>query len=319
MINHFFYQRALFVSLWVREVRWLFLWRAIAVLVPYSSGVHVNKWWSKRVWVQNIFYRDSVIRFERFLDSLPSHSNRAILLNRHFAGSAMRLWRLASLARMRDQEFWRWIRVEGWENFRLAAIEGKGVLLLNSHTHVGQIVPLLLAKKGFTVHTVGNNNRKYQLMALKDPRDSTIARPRSWSDIALSNMFIQHLQHARKALIGGAIVQIVPDGFNGQGGVQVDVLNRPYTFRLGFAELIDMTGAIAVPVLATIDACDHIVIRFFPQLKTAWPASNKRERLRYLISSYSSVFESNLVNHPEQFTRGLIARLVSSVDTHQPE
>jgi len=285
------------------RLRWL------AEIVPYAVGVRLIRWWTACSWGRRGL-AEVVESFERLLALGGPRPDHALLVHRFLANDYGSEWRLAALARMPGPDLFRWVTVEGWEHVESALVRGRGVVLANHHTSLGHLLSLVMDRKGHDVHTVGHNFLKLRLMSLDDPRDPAITALRRQED--MPQMFLAHLENARRVLLAGGVVQIAPDGGAGRGGMWMAVQGRLWRFREGFAELADMTGAVVLPVFVTIDAREHITVRFHPPLATAALPAKRPDRIRTLMANYGACFEAMWVGSPEQFRPFMVEKYLAA-------
>ncbi len=165
---------------------------------------------------------------------------------------------------------------------------GRGIILLNTHTTVAQLSALVLARRGLRLETVGDNRMKLDLMSLDDRRESTITDP----DLSYQQMFLAQLQHAKRELAGGGIVQFAADGLCGTGGMGMDLFGRQRVVRTGFAEVADVTGAAVVPLLVSMTPGGLVTLRFFPVLTKPEQSEPRPRRVRMLLEQYFERYRS---------------------------
>jgi lauroyl/myristoyl acyltransferase len=274
--------------------------RRIARWVPYPVGVRLIRWWTARSCVQRKSLARHATAFERLLERLRGAGVRRAPVHRALANNVGRDYRLAALARLSAPAFSRWVAVEGWEHVEAALARGRGAILANQHTAVGQVLALVVRRRGLDLATVGDNSRKLALISETESDARPRTRPPAGSDPQAR--FVHYLANARQVLIGGGLVQIPTDTYSGNGLVRLPLLGRGRGFWPGFAELADMTGAAVIPVFASVDGRERVVVRFHPPLAGAGPTAKRPERVQALMSSYRDWYERMWIESPEQFT-----------------
>jgi lauroyl/myristoyl acyltransferase len=274
--------------------------RKIARWVPYPVGVRLIRWWTALSWVQRRSLARHATAFERLLESLAAAGVRRAPVHRALAINVGRDYRLAALARLSAPAFSRWVAVEGWEHVESALARGRGAILANQHTAVGQVLALVVRRRGLDLATVGDNSLKLALVSETESDARPRTRPPAGTDPQAR--FVHYLANARQVLIGGGLVQIPTDTYSGNGLVRLPLLGRGRGFWPGFAELADMTGAAVIPVFASVDGRERVVVRFHPPLAGAGPTAKRPERVEALMSSYRDWYERMWIESPEQFT-----------------
>ncbi len=257
-------------------------------VIPYRRGAAVINWWCRQSLVQRLFYRKQVRLVRRTLDAIGSTQDPPPVIRHSLTANTGRFWRLAALAACSEAELARWVQVEGWRNIEAARHMGRGIILLNTHTTVAQLSALVLARRGLRLETVGDNRMKLDLMSLDDRRESTITDP----DLSYQQMFLAQLQHAKRELAGGGIVQFAADGLCGTGGMGMDLFGRQRVVRTGFAEVADVTGAAVVPLLVSMTPGGLVTLRFFPVLTKPEQSEPRPRRVRMLLEQYFERYRS---------------------------
>jgi lauroyl/myristoyl acyltransferase len=291
--------------------------RRIARWVPYPVGVRLIRWWTARSWIQR---RESCVRqaevyerlVERLGEQLGEPAVRRAPVHRALANNVGRDYRLAALARLSAPAFSRWVAVEGWEHVEAALARGRGAILANQHTAVGQVLALVVRRRGLDLATVGDNRLKLALIS----ETESDAPPKPQTPVASDPQakFVHYLANARRVLMDGGLVQIAADSYSGNGRVRLVLFGRGRMFWPGFAELADMTGAAVIPVFISIDDRERVTVRFDPPLAGAGPEARRPERVNALLSSYRDWYERMWIGLPEQFTFSHHERLLAILE-----
>jgi KDO2-lipid IV(A) lauroyltransferase len=290
--------------------------RRIARWVPYPVGVRLIRWWTARSWIQR---RESCVRqaevyerlVERLGEQLGEPAVRRAPVHRALANNVGRDYRLAALARLSAPAFSRWVAVEGWEHVEAALARGRGAILANQHTAVGQVLALVVRRRGLDLATVGDNRLKLALIS----ETESDAPPKPQTPVASDPQakFVHYLANARQVLSDGGLVQIAADSHSGNGRVRLVLFGRGRMFWPGFAELADMTGAAVIPVFISIDDRERVTVRFDPPLAGAGPEARRPERVKALLSRYRDWYERRWIESPEQFTHSHRLRLLQTL------
>ena len=283
--------------------------RRIARWVPYPVGVRLIRWWTARSWVQRKSLARHATAFERLLERLRGAGVRRAPVHRALANNVGRDYRLAALARLSAPAFSRWVAVEGWEHVEAALARGRGAILANQHTAVGQVLALVVQRRGLELATIGDNRLKLALMS----EAGNEARSRPGPPEKAHAKFVHYLANARQVLSDGGLVQIAADSHSGNGRVRLVLFGRGRMFWPGFAELADMTGAAVIPVFISIDDRERVTVRFDPPLAGADPAARRPERVKALLSRYRDWYERRWIESPEQFTHSHRLRLLQTL------
>jgi KDO2-lipid IV(A) lauroyltransferase len=284
--------------------------RRIARWVPYPVGVRLIRWWTARSWVQRKSLARHATAFERLLERLRGAGVRRAPVHRALANNVGRDYRLAALARLSAPAFSRWVAVEGWEHVEAALARGRGAILANQHTAVGQVLALVVQRRGLELATIGDNRLKLALMS----EAGNEARSRPGPPEKAHAKFVHYLANARQVLSDGGLVQIAADSHSGNGRVRLVLFGRGRMFWPGFAELADMTGAAVIPVFISIDDRERVTVRFDPPLAGAGPEARRPERVNALLSSYRDWYERMWIGLPEQFTFSHHERLLAILE-----
>jgi KDO2-lipid IV(A) lauroyltransferase len=283
--------------------------RRIARWVPYPVGVRLIRWWTARSCVQRKSLARHATAFERLLERLRGAGVRRAPVHRALANNVGRDYRLAALARLSAPAFSRSVAVEGWEHVEAALARGRGAILANQHTAVGQVLALVVQRRGLELATIGDNRLKLALMS----EAGNEARSRPGPPEKAHAKFVHYLANARQVLSDGGLVQIAADSHSGNGRVRLVLFGRGRMFWPGFAELADMTGAAVIPVFISIDDRERVTVRFDPPLAGADPAARRPERVKALLSRYRDWYERRWIESPEQFTHSHRLRLLQTL------
>jgi KDO2-lipid IV(A) lauroyltransferase len=103
---------------------------------------------------------------------------------------------------------------------------------------------------------------------------------------------------ARRVLMDGGMLHMVPDGLHGSSGILVPFHGRMRNFATGFAELALGTGAAVVPVIANMDVDGRIHVEFSTPLDTGSGDLERQERIENLIRQYGSYLENHWSDDP---------------------
>jgi len=162
---------------------------------------------------------------ERFLQQtqLPTANARLtptkVMHQALFCDNFIRHWRWR-LSTWQPQQLAQVVTVRGWEAWRTAYEQSKGIILVTYHTLAARLIMPWLAYAGVEPSLVLGS--KYQV-------DDTGDLPNC------PFLYARQLNAVRSCLVAGGVVQILPDGFQGSGGISWPLYQRPRFFRPAFS------------------------------------------------------------------------------------
>ncbi len=188
------------------------------------------------------------------------------------------------------------IETAGLENLDQALGYGRGVILVGAHLCMQRVIVDWLhhahGLRALALAAVGGGTQT----------EATLARSRG-------------LLAAMKLLAGGGVVQILPDGFQGQVGELGELLGRRRRFIPGFATLADISGAPILPGWLGIEAGGNLKLHF-DQPFQAPPAKGGQEAIQaHYLEQYINWIEKLLLRagghyrlpHIQRFLRAPLA------------
>jgi len=268
------------------------LWLRSVSRVPYGAGSRVLAWfWNQRL-IRRIFFQRQLKQLEQILPlahkPVDLHSTGA----RYLACSYGIYWRLIALSRCSDQEFHKWVRFTGEEQLQPLRDTGKGLIFVSSHFGLSRCVPLTLCRQGYDLHSVEAANVLKKIGAKSSDRLKVI-EVGGGATFLLRQAFM-----ARRVLMDGGMLHMVPDGLKGSSSIQIPFHGRMRSFATGFAELALGTGAAVVPVIANMDVDGRIHVEFSAPLDTGSEDLERQERIENLIRQYGSYLENRWSDDP---------------------
>jgi len=244
--------------------------RLLARVVPYSSGAYLLQWLANHPG----WFPRRVELIEKAYRTLPINAHCDKIVTHSLAANILRFYRLAALARCSDRQLERWLEIDGLDILEQALGQGRGVIVLNSHTSLAHLLTFVLHRSGHSdLHTVGDDSMKLNLLGIEAKAEQPATAGTKQS------AFLQQLQVAKLILRNGGLVQIAGDGSYGTSGIDAELFGRKRFFRKGFAELAALTRAEVVPALVTMRPDGVVKVRF----ETPFPRSPHKQASRVLV------------------------------------
>ena len=267
----------------------------------YWAEAQFLAWLCGQSWAQRRYWSSKVETVERFLreTALPlSNSQSApiqVVQQALFCDNFIRHWRWR-LSTWQPQQLAQVVTVRGWEAWRTAYEQRKGIILISYHTLAARLILPWLAHAVVGPSLVLGS--RYQVDTTGDLPNSPF-------------LYARQLHAARSCLAAGGVVQILPDGFQGSGGISLPLYQRRRLFRTAFAELALSTGAIITPASAILDLAGKIEITFHPPLCVGEKNQPRSEQIEALMKQYVAFLHTEWcaapgnisIGHMEQFLK----------------
>lgn len=280
----------------------------------YRAEVRYFAWLCGQPWAQRRYWPAKVAVVERFLQQtkLPMANARLtpaqVMHQALFCDNFIHQWRWR-LSTWQPQQLAQVVTVRGWEAWRTAYEQSKGIILVTYHTLAARLIMPWLAHAGVEPSLVLGS--KYQV-------DDTGDLPNS------PFLYARQLHAARSCLVAGGVVQILPDGFQGSGGISLPLYQRTRLFRTAFAELALSTGALVTPTSATLNLAGKIEITFHPPLCVGEKSQPRSEQIEALVKQYVAFLHTawsaapgNIsIGHMEQFLKNSTPIVEEGSSTH---
>lgn len=258
----------------------------------YLAEAQLFVWLCGQPWAQRRYWSKKAAVVERFLHqtNLPMAPSRLtptqVMHQALFCDNFIRDWRWR-LSTWQPQQLAQVVTVRGWEAWLAAYEQRKGVILISHHTLAARLILPWLA------HTaVGPSlalGSRYQVDTTGDLPNSPF-------------LYARQLHAARSCLIAGGIVQILPDGFQGSGGIPLPLYQHTRLFRTAFADLAVLTGAIVLPVSALLDRHGKVKITFYQPLKVDDEYQNRSEGIEALVRQYVTFLHTAWAAAPDNIS-----------------
>lgn len=280
----------------------------------YRAEVRYFAWLCGQPWAQRRYWPAKVAVVERFLQQtkLPTANARLtptqVMHQALFCDNFIRHWRWR-LSTWQPQQLAQVVTVRGWEAWRTAYEQSKGIILVTYHTLAARLIMPWLAHAGVEPSLVLGS--KYRVDDRGDLPNSPF-------------LYARQLHAARSCLVAGGVVQILPDGFQGSGGISLPLYQRTRLFRTAFAELALSTGAIVTPASATLNLAGKIEITFHPPLCVGEKSQPHSEQIEALVKQYVAFLHTawsaapgNIsIGHMEQFLKNSTPIVEEGSSTH---
>lgn len=175
-----------------------------------------------------------------------------------------------------------WTDFTGLEPLRRYRDAGEPVVLVASHFGACFVTPVLLARHGFRIASVGipqMNDRDFSNV----PNLTPVSAP--------STNTARTAVECRRALARGEMVHIYADGEQGKRDVQVPFLTRERGFASGFASLAVAAGARAIPLFSLVDLRGRVRFEVGEPLDGSDASVVPRERVEKMVRAYARILE----------------------------
>ncbi|HNA29115.1 MAG TPA: hypothetical protein PLL19_00760 [Thiobacillaceae bacterium] len=202
-------------------------------------------------------------------------------------------WRVAKLSLADDATFWRWVGVENGELLAERLAEGKGILLVNCHTAIARLTPLVVWRLGHELAVI-EPEPYLRIMGARDADRIRSITLRGQGE----KFWMKELYQAQKILLGQGIVHLALDGHQGTGGVKREFLGQDRLFHVSLAQLAMQIGADIVLVRALLDRQGRISVGFSGPLDTGSPDMPVETRLQRFLDHYVAYLEKLWHDHP---------------------
>lgn len=266
----------------------------------YLAEARFFAWLCGQPWAQRRYWPAKVAVVERFLHqtNLPMANSRLtptqVMHQALFCDNFIRPWRWR-LSTWQPQQLAQVVTVRGWEAWRTAYKQRNGIILVTYHTLAARLLLPWLAHAGVEPSLVLGS--RYQA-------DDTADLPNS------PFLYARQLHAAQGCLAAGGVVQILPDGFQGSGGISLPLYQHTRLFRTAFAELALLTGAIVMPASVILTLAGKIEITFHPPLCVGEKSQPRRENIEALVKHYVAFLHTAWCAAPGNISIGHMAQFL---------
>jgi lauroyl/myristoyl acyltransferase len=225
--------------------------------------------------------------FRRLNNLIGDSTNEVRDFSRHLLGRFTVPWRVNALSRCGDESFRSWVRIENEAVLTELKAAGKPALLVNCHTAIGRVVPLVVMRLGHATATLEPESYLQRMGVRGAARIQSITLRGEGEKFWMKEMF-----QAKKVLDAKGIVHLAMDGHQGIGGVARAFLGRKRIFQVGLAKLAIEMGVPIVLVNATLDEDGHVHINFRGPLDLGDASLPDDARLDLFLDYYVSMIET---------------------------
>jgi predicted LPLAT superfamily acyltransferase len=272
---------------------WFFLTviRTLGLRAAYFFLIGVAAWF---LLASRRGYRSSAEYHQRLRGPL-SLPRRVMAVYRHFFSYGMMLIDRAAIVSGRHRRFT--FAFDGDEIVREALAEGKGLILLASHTGNWEAAAHLLRRYDTPCHVVGVDNEIEPIRRLM----AAAGADRQVHLIGTSGAF-EHSVEILSALRRGEMVALLGDRASGQALTRVPFLGRPAEFPAGAYLLAAVTGTPIVQTFTVREPGFRYRFLAHPPERVSLPRRDQRGTfLETCVRQYVDRLESMLRRHPYQW------------------
>jgi len=273
--------------------------RGVIALLRYVPSRLVTLFTAFIAWATYALSRDYRQRMENNLAAalgkeIPRAEDRKALVKRAWLNFALGVLDTAAVMHYSKREIIDRVKFEGEEHIRRALEKGKGVVGISAHLGRFTMIGARLAASGYPFSVVVKHPGDERFARLTDDYRSRLglhtipAKPRR-----------EAVRGILKALRENRIVMIIADEFK-SGDVMVDFFGMKLPAPRGPATMAIRTGAVTLPMFATVQADDSML------LSVGAPFSTKeREELEDSVVAttalYTACLEAAIRRHPDQW------------------
>lgn len=196
-------------------------------------------------------------------------------------------WRVSVLSHCDDAEFNRWVRVENGELLDRLQAEGRPVLLVNCHTAIARLTPLVVLRQGHELAVIEPEPYLKSIGARGADRIRSITL-RGQNE----KFWMKELYQAQKVLLGKGIVHLALDGHQGAGGVERSFLGTHRLFHVSMAQLAIQLGASIVLVRALLEEDGKVTLQLSGPLDTGSAELPIESRMSRFLDHYVTYLET---------------------------
>ena len=260
--------------------------------LPYGLVNNVLMRMYRMPFVQKVLFRRRFALLSMVSKEVASTCPPEQSMRRHLACNILMPWRVAALSRCSDKVYEKWVRMSHVERYEEACRSGRGVLLVSSHIGAGRMVTLALMRSGYTLTSLEPQHYLRKMGA------RGAEKVRVLNLLGKGQFWLKELILAKDVIQNGGTLHWAVDGLQGTGGKMRTFHGRQRRFFDTFATLAVSTGAVVLPVLATIDDHGVIDIGFGEPLATGAPSEDAKTRTEALMRQYVAMLEAQWTRDP---------------------
>ena len=264
----------------------------LARWIPYGFGSRLLALLLGNPVIQALALRGPKLRFRAMCAALGVRAWRPEFVL-HLMSRFSIPWRAAKLSHADDATFWRWVEVENGDLLAQRQAEGRGILLVNCHTAIARLTPLVVWRLGHELAVI-EPEPYLRIMGARDADRIRSITLRGQGE----KFWMKELYQAQKILLGKGIVHLALDGHQGSGGVTREFLGQSRLFHVSLAQLAMQIGADIVLVRALLDRQGRVSVGFSGPLDTGTPDMPPETRLQRFLDHYVAYLEKLWHDHP---------------------
>jgi len=277
-------------------------------VVPYELGNVILHRFSESKEAHNKLAETNHLKnFQKFLGFLDIKADTGLVSSHIFANMLFPYfpWREKIFDNSSDEEINKWVNWRGLEQLPGLLSAGQGLILLHSHFTTGRLATLLLAKQGYTIHSLEYKDRlqEFGIKAAGNIQSIAVKPGKTF--------YLRQVYTAKKLLAEGKILKIAGDGDYGNSLVSVRFCGRDMEFRTGFAELMLLSKVPVVPVFCALNQTGQITVELFPPLAPGDESINRQDRIKSVVQQYAGILEQKWRNCPDYVTYQHIRKFVN--------
>lgn len=279
------------VQSWLQpqEARWQQRRKDIHALLgrlPYRLAVAWLAWSAQQRQVQGRYYRKEVTAVQQFLPMIGHTAQDRQLVADYLFFGAWEYYRLTPWGNHPEKlgatETMAWVDVRGMGLVEQAVAEGRGLLLLRSHSNGNFFFDTL----SFQSYRLGQLKRHLAVWQLNDT-------------LTQNTLLAHQLNTARQVLEKGGIVNVHADGRHGYSqGRLYNFLGRQRSFHTSFAELALLTGATVIAVDVTLHRNGRATLTFVGSFDPGAAHEAYPHRVERLVNQYVAFCQAKWANEP---------------------
>ncbi len=278
----------------VRPLRgWKRLVLETASKVPYGQGVRALSLLLNNPLGQRLLVRKRRFYLARMIHALGVSAGVDQAATRNVLCNDALPWVVNALSRCDEAGFRRWVTVEGEPVLDAAKAQDKGLLVVNCHSGVSRLVPLLLMLKWGDVYAM---EPEAWLSRMGVPGGAQVHSITMRGDG--EKFWLRQIFQANRVMAEKKTMHVAMDGLQGTGGKERNFLGRKRVFHVGLAQMAIARGTPIIQVLTRIDETGRVSIRYRDPLAGAGADLNEEARLGYFLDNYLSALEALWLEDP---------------------
>ena len=256
--------------------------RVIVACLPYPVGAPLVARFFDQPLVQQLIFRDEVRALRQFYRLIEQPLvDEAAFIHQALTFRRGRFWRIAGSVRATPENMDRWVEVVGWPLLQRAYEQGRGVVLVHSHTFS------LPFARHFLKRMLPTDRRAVVSIAAVQRGLLDVER-----DAFRRQRYVEQLYACQKALEQGGIASIAGDERQGTSrGVTLPFHGRQRLFKTGFAHLAVTTGAQVLPVFTSSTLSGKATIEFGEPFVLASADQAPDKQIEALVRVYATYLE----------------------------